>query len=174
MKSRQTQSWLRPGGLLARLFLAPSDERAVSLQGFFRFDLAEIWGLGQKRRSQCLAALLRSKCNQTAVDAPDGSVVEHKPTDGGLSHGRARKIDEPSVNRFTENPRRRCHSSFFVEDHMSTTVTVSADAAESVNAPRQRSYLWIAVLVLGAIIACAIAAWFYADTPLVDTLMIAT
>ena len=59
-----------------------------------------------------------------------------------------------------------------MEDHMSTTVTVSADAAESVNAPRQQSYLWMAVL--GAIIACAIAAWFYADTPLVDALMIAT
>lgn len=59
----------------------------------------------------------------------------------------------------------------FIEDHMSIT---SAGAAERVNAPRQQSYLWIAVLILGAVVACAVAAWFFTDTPLVDTLMIAT
>lgn len=57
---------------------------------------------------------------------------------------------------------------------MTITLKVSADAAESVNAPRQQSYLWIAVLILAAIIACAIAAWFYVDIPLVDALIIAT
>jgi hypothetical protein len=70
MKSRQTQSWLRPGGLLARLFLAPNDDRAASLQSIFRFDSAEVWRLGQQRRSQYLAALLHRERNKTAVDAP--------------------------------------------------------------------------------------------------------
>lgn len=72
MKSRQTQSWLRPGKLLARLFLAPDDDRLASLQSIFRFDSAEIWRLGQQRRSRYLAALLHRKSNKTAVDAPDG------------------------------------------------------------------------------------------------------
>jgi hypothetical protein len=72
MKSRQTQSWLRPGELLARLFLAPDDDRGASLQSIFRFDSAEIWRLGQQRRSQYLAALLHPKSNKIAVDAPDG------------------------------------------------------------------------------------------------------
>jgi hypothetical protein len=72
MKSRQTQSWLRPGELLARLLLAPDDDRAGSLQSIFRFDSAEIWRLGQQHRSRYLAALLHRKSNKTAVDAPDG------------------------------------------------------------------------------------------------------
>ncbi len=69
MKSRQ--SWLRPGGLLARLFLAPSDDRAAPLEGIFRFNTAEIWRLGQQRRSQYLAALLNRKSTETDLDAPD-------------------------------------------------------------------------------------------------------
>jgi hypothetical protein len=72
VKSRQTQSWLRSGKLLARLFLAPDDDRAASLQCIFRFDSAEIWRLSQQRRSRYLAALLHRKSNKTAVDAPDG------------------------------------------------------------------------------------------------------
>jgi hypothetical protein len=48
---------------------------------------------------------------------------------------------------------------------MSTTVKVSAGAAESINAPRQQSYLWTAVLIGGAVAACAISAWFYVDCP---------
>jgi len=56
-----TQSWLRPGELLARFFLAPDDNRAASLQSIFRLDSAEIWRLGQQLRSQYLAALLHRK-----------------------------------------------------------------------------------------------------------------
>jgi len=55
------QSWLRPGELLARFFLAPDDNRASSLQCIFRFDSTEIWRLGQQLRSQYLAALLHRK-----------------------------------------------------------------------------------------------------------------
>jgi hypothetical protein len=72
MKLRQTQSWLCPGELLARLFLAPDDDRAGSLQRIFRFDSAQIWRLGQQHRSRYLAALLYRKSNKTAVDAPNG------------------------------------------------------------------------------------------------------
>ena len=55
-----------------------------------------------------------------------------------------------------------------MEDHMSITMKVSADAADSVNAAREQAYLWTTVLILGVIVACAIGAWFYVDTPLVD------
>jgi hypothetical protein len=55
---------------------------------------------------------------------------------------------------------------------MSITVKVSAGAAESINAPRQQSYLWTAVLIVGAIAACATAAWFYFDVPLLDASMV--
>src|SRR6516164_3324272 len=71
VKSRQTKTWLRLGRLLARLFSAPYDHKAVPLQGIFHFDSAELWRLGQQRRSQCLAALLNRKRSETAVDAPD-------------------------------------------------------------------------------------------------------
>ena len=54
------------------------------------------------------------------------------------------------------------------EDRMSITVKDSAGAAQSIKAPRQQSYLWTAVLIVGAIAACAIAAWFYVDVPLLD------
>lgn len=67
MKSRQTQSWLRPGELLARLFSAPDDDRAASLQSIFRFDSAEIWRLGQQLRSQYLTGLLHRKVGVGAV-----------------------------------------------------------------------------------------------------------
>jgi hypothetical protein len=121
MKSRQTQSWLRPGELLARLFLPPDDDRAASLQSIFRFDSAEIWRLGQQRRSRYLATLLHRKSNKTAVDAPDG---------------------------------------------------VSGRTQRGPTAPRQQSYLWTAVLIVGAIAACAIAAWFYVDVSLLDASMV--
>jgi hypothetical protein len=55
---------------------------------------------------------------------------------------------------------------------MSITVKVSAGAAESINAPRQQSYLWTAVLIVEAIAACAIGAWFYVDVPLLDASMV--
>jgi len=55
-----------------------------------------------------------------------------------------------------------------MEDRMSINVKVSARAAESIKAPRQQSYLWTAVLIVGAIAACAIAGWFYVDVPLLD------
>jgi hypothetical protein len=70
MKSRQTENWLRPRGLLARLFLVPGDG-TVPLQSVLRLGSAEIWRLGQQRRSQYLVALLNRKRNETAVDAPD-------------------------------------------------------------------------------------------------------
>jgi len=57
---------------------------------------------------------------------------------------------------------------------MSITLKVSAGGSEGANAPRQQSYLWIAVIILVAIAACAIAAWFYPDTPLVGALMVET
>jgi hypothetical protein len=71
MKSGQTEGWLRRARLLARLFSAPRDDRAAPLQWVFRLGTAEIWRLGQRRRSQYLAALLNRKCNETAVDAPE-------------------------------------------------------------------------------------------------------
>jgi hypothetical protein len=71
MKSRQTEGWLPRARFLARLFLAPRDDRAAPLQWVFRLGTAEIWRLGQRRRSQYLAALLDRKCNETPVDAPD-------------------------------------------------------------------------------------------------------
>jgi hypothetical protein len=71
MKSIQIGSWLRPGGLLARLLSAPCDDGAAPSQSLFRFDSAEAWRLGQRRRSQYLAALLNRKRNETPVDVPD-------------------------------------------------------------------------------------------------------
>jgi hypothetical protein len=58
------------------------------------------------------------------------------------------------------------------EDRMSINVKVSAGAVESINAPRQQSYLWTAVLIVGPIAACAIAAWFYVNVPLLDASMV--
>ena len=59
-----------------------------------------------------------------------------------------------------------------IEDRMSITVKVSADAAEGINAPRQESNLWTAVLIIGAIAACAMGAWFYVDVPLLEASMV--
>jgi hypothetical protein len=59
-----------------------------------------------------------------------------------------------------------------IEDRMSINVKVSAGAAQSINAPRQQSYLWTAALIVGTIAACAIAAWFYVDVPLLDSLRV--
>jgi hypothetical protein len=55
-------------------------------------------------------------------------------------------------------------------DRMSITVKVSAGPAESINA--QQSYLWTALLIVVAIAACARAAWFYVDVPLLDGSMV--
>jgi len=41
------------------------------LQSLFRLNSAEAWRLGQRRRSQFLAALLKRKREDTAADAPD-------------------------------------------------------------------------------------------------------
>lgn len=51
---------------------------------------------------------------------------------------------------------------------MSITVKVPVDAADSSNAARKQPYLWATVLILGAIVACAIAGWSYVDAPLLD------
>ena len=55
-----------------------------------------------------------------------------------------------------------------MEDRMSINVKVSGRAAESIKAPRQQSYLWTAILIVGAIATCAIAGRFYVDVPLLD------
>ena len=55
-----------------------------------------------------------------------------------------------------------------MEDRMSITANVSAGAPKSVNAPLERSRLWTTVLIVGVIVACAIASWFYVDGHLVD------
>ena len=59
-----------------------------------------------------------------------------------------------------------------MEDRMSITAKESAGTAQNINSPRQQSYLWTAVLIVGAIAACAIAAWFYVDFPLLDASMV--
>jgi len=61
-----------------------------------------------------------------------------------------------------------------MEDYMSITMKVSAGVPESVNAARDKAYLWTTVLVLGVIVACAIGAWFYVDAPLLDPSMAGT
>jgi hypothetical protein len=83
------------------------------------------------------------------------------PTDGEHSRGlRARKIDEPGAKSF--------FGVILMEDRMSITANVSAGAPKSVNAPLERSRLWTTVLIVGVIVACAIASWFYVDGYLVD------
>jgi hypothetical protein len=59
-----------------------------------------------------------------------------------------------------------------MEGCMSITVKDSADAVEGINAPRRRSNLWTAALIVGAIAACAIAAYFYADAPPLQASMV--
>jgi hypothetical protein len=44
--------------LLARLFSPPSDHEAAPSQGIFGSSSADVWRLGQQRRTQYLAALL--------------------------------------------------------------------------------------------------------------------
>ena len=51
---------------------------------------------------------------------------------------------------------------------MSVTANVSAATAVRVDAPRKRQLVWTPFLILVAIVACAIAASFYVDAPLVD------
>ena len=51
-----------------RLFSAPSDDRANPLQSVFSMGSAEIWRLGQRRRSQFLAAQLSRKRNEATFN----------------------------------------------------------------------------------------------------------
>jgi hypothetical protein len=51
---------------------------------------------------------------------------------------------------------------------MSVTANVSAARAVSVDASRTQPRFWTPFLILVAIVACAIAASFYVDAPLVD------
>jgi len=67
---RRIPRWLRPGGLLAPLLSAPSDDRAAPMQGVFRWSSAEVWRLAHQRRSQYLTALLKRKSTE-AADSPD-------------------------------------------------------------------------------------------------------
>ena len=61
MKPKENRTRLPSRELLKRFFLAPSDDRANPLQSVFSMGTAEIWRLGQQRRSQCLAAWLGQK-----------------------------------------------------------------------------------------------------------------
>jgi hypothetical protein len=98
------------------------------------------------------------------------SVTEHNAA-------RRRPLDEIWRTEFEALHRESTRQTSFlgvtpVEDRMSINVKVSASAAEGINAPRQQSYLWTAVLIVGAIAACAIAAWFYVDATLLDASMV--
>jgi len=53
--------------LLAQLFLSPRQNGGARSQGLFRASAAEVWRLGQQRRSQFLAALLKRKRDAPAV-----------------------------------------------------------------------------------------------------------
>ena len=56
---------------------------------------------------------------------------------------------------------------------MSMTVKLSSGAPESVSPSREQPYLlWTTLIILGAIAACAMAAWFYADALPIDASMI--
>jgi hypothetical protein len=61
-----------------------------------------------------------------------------------------------------------------IEDHMSIITKVSADAPVSVSAAREQLLIWTPFLIFVAIVACAIAASFYVDAPLVDTSLVGT
>ncbi len=51
---------------------------------------------------------------------------------------------------------------------MSITATARSGAAAISGVSRQRDYHWTALLILLGILACAIAASFYADGPVLD------
>src|SRR5215472_8322291 len=108
---RRIRRWSRPGGLLARFLLAPSDDRAAPLQGVFRLSSAEVWRLAQQRRAQYLAAPLNRNSTDAAIDQPDRLSVGAQPRPTDPDATAAREIDEPSVNGVTGNRCRRCHSS---------------------------------------------------------------
>jgi hypothetical protein len=55
--------------MLARLFMRPRG--ALTPQGLFRLDSAEVRRLAQQRRARYLAALLKRKRNDAAADVPD-------------------------------------------------------------------------------------------------------
>jgi hypothetical protein len=69
------------------------------------------------------------------------------------------------VNYFTEDPLPEMlfPASSLMEDRMSIAVKVSAG---------DQQYAWTAVLILGAIAACAIAASFYVDASLLEPSMV--
>ncbi len=55
---------------------------------------------------------------------------------------------------------------------MSTLVNVSSGTWARTDARRDQPYLWTTVLVLGVIAACAIAASFYVNAPLLNASMV--
>jgi hypothetical protein len=59
-----------------------------------------------------------------------------------------------------------------IENHMSITLKVSAGAPVNVNAAHERLIIWTPFLIFMAIVACAIAASFYVDAPLVDASLV--
>jgi hypothetical protein len=85
--------------------------------------------------------------------------------------GKPASVNQPSVNFFTRQstPAMSIYlGAIVMEACMSITMKVSAGAPEGVNAPRQRSYLWTTVIILGVIAACAIAGSFYVGGPGID------
>ncbi len=55
---------------------------------------------------------------------------------------------------------------------MSTTVDARSGAPAISGVSRQRDYVWIALLLLLGILACAIAASFHADAPVLDASLV--
>jgi hypothetical protein len=55
---------------------------------------------------------------------------------------------------------------------MSVTANVSAATVVSVDARRKQLHVWTPVIVLVAIVACAIAASLYVDAPLVNASLV--
>jgi hypothetical protein len=71
MKPIRTHRWLRRARSLARFFFSPGNQGAASSRGIFRLSSAEAWRVGQARRSQFLAALLKRKRKTPTVNTPD-------------------------------------------------------------------------------------------------------
>jgi hypothetical protein len=55
---------------------------------------------------------------------------------------------------------------------MSILGTVYTGTAVRADASRDQSYRWTAALILGVIAACAIAASFYVDAPVLDASLV--
>jgi len=55
---------------------------------------------------------------------------------------------------------------------MSMTVNARSGASAISGVSRERGYVWIGLLILLGILACAIAASFYADAPVLDASLV--